>query len=130
MYLLGADSGDPRDGVRLSGGQWQRVALARAFLRDNRDLMILDEPSAGLDAEAEAEVNATLLARRRDRTTLLISHRLSAVRHADLIVVVAGGRVAESGTHGGLLARGGEYARLFRLQADAYLADEPVAVPR
>jgi ATP-binding cassette, subfamily B, bacterial len=130
MYLLGADSGDPRDGVRLSGGQWQRVALARAFLRDNRDLMILDEPSAGLDAEAEADVNATLLGRRRDRTTLLISHRLSAVRRADLIVVVAGGRVVESGTHGGLLARGGEYARLFRLQADAYLADEPVAVPR
>jgi len=121
MYLLGSDAEDPRDGVRLSGGQWQRVALARAFLRDTRDLMILDEPSAGLDAQAEAEVNSTLLARRRDRTTLLISHRLGAVRHADQIVVVAQGRVAERGTHAELLARDGEYARLFRLQADAYL---------
>jgi ATP-binding cassette subfamily B protein len=130
MYLLGGDTGDPRDGVRLSGGQWQRVALARAFLRDDRDLVILDEPSAGLDAQAEAEVNATLLARRRDRTTVLISHRLSAVRHADFIVVVSGGRVAESGTHAELLAREGEYARLFRLQADAYLADDSVAVTR
>jgi ATP-binding cassette subfamily B protein len=113
-------------GVLLSGGQWQRVALARAFLRGGRDLLILDEPSSGLDAEAEYEIHHRLRAHRAGRTSLLISHRLSAVRDADLIVTLAGGTVVESGRHHELLAADGVYARLFTIQADGY-RDVPVA---
>jgi ATP-binding cassette subfamily B protein len=120
LFFLGDDEDDPRHGVRLSGGQWQRVALARGFLRDDRDLMILDEPSSGLDPRAEAELNTALRTARAGRTTLLISHRLGTVRRADLIVVVADGRVVERGGHDELITAGGEYARLFRLQADGY----------
>ncbi|GAA0320757.1 ABC transporter ATP-binding protein/permease [Actinoallomurus spadix] len=120
MYLIGADKEDPVTGVVLSGGQWQRLALARAFVRGDRDLMILDEPSSGLDPEAEHEVHTRMREYRAGRTSLLISHRLSAVRDADRIVVLAGGRIAEQGTHDALLAAGGDYARLFRLQADGY----------
>ncbi|GIH19840.1 ABC transporter ATP-binding protein [Rugosimonospora africana] len=116
----GARGGADRSGVQLSGGQWQRVALARALLRDDADLLILDEPTAGLDAAAEAEVLGRLHTLRRGRTTLLISHRLSAVRGADRIVVLAGGRVAEQGDHASLMAAGGEYARLFERQAAGY----------
>ncbi|HSK91254.1 MAG TPA: ATP-binding cassette domain-containing protein, partial [Euzebyales bacterium] len=112
--------GDGSAGVLLSGGQWQRVALARAYLRQDRDLVVLDEPSAGLDAEAEHELHRDLRRHRAGRTSLLISHRLSAVRDADLVVVLSGGRIAERGTHAQLLAAGGEYARLFALQADGY----------
>ena len=111
---------DPGTGVMLSGGQWQRVALARALVRDRADLLILDEPNAGLDAEAEHEVHQQLNAHRAGRTSLLISHRLSTVRDADTIVVLAAGRVAEQGTHDELMAAGGRYARLFRLQAAGY----------
>jgi ATP-binding cassette, subfamily B, bacterial len=113
-------AGDERAGVTLSGGQWQRVALARAFLRDARDLLILDEPSAGLDAAAEHELHQRLRAYRAGRTSVLVTHRLGAVRDADLIVVLRGGRVVEEGDHAALLGRGGGYAELFRLQADAY----------
>ncbi|QYC42073.1 Alpha-hemolysin translocation ATP-binding protein HlyB [Nonomuraea coxensis DSM 45129] len=110
-------------GVVLSGGQWQRLALARALIRGERDLLILDEPSAGLDAEAEHAIHQRLREYRAGRTSLLISHRLSAVKDADLIVVLAEGRVAEQGTHATLMASGGEYARLFTLQASGYAVE-------
>jgi ATP-binding cassette, subfamily B, bacterial len=115
--LVGAGFGGQLD---LSGGQWQRLALARAFVREGRDLMILDEPSSGLDPEAEHQVHAQMRAYRRGRTSLLISHRLSAVRDADLIAVLDEGRIIEQGTHDTLLEAGGRYARLFRLQAAGY----------
>ncbi|MFB4315244.1 ABC transporter ATP-binding protein [Actinomadura sp. 21ATH] len=111
---------DPGTGVMLSGGQWQRVALARALLRDRTDLLILDEPSAGLDAEAEHETHRTLREHRAGRAGLLISHRLNTVRDADTIVVLAGGEVAERGAHDALMEAGGLYARMFRLQASGY----------
>ncbi|MEV6925809.1 ABC transporter ATP-binding protein, partial [Dactylosporangium sp. NPDC051485] len=114
------DDGDAEDGVNLSGGQWQRVALARAFLREGRDLLILDEPSSGLDPDAEHEIHQRLREYRAGRTSILISHRLGAVRDADRIVLLAGGRVCEDGPHEALLALDGEYARLFHLQARAY----------
>ncbi|MFD7712103.1 ABC transporter ATP-binding protein [Streptomyces sp. NPDC059786] len=120
MFLMESDKDDPETGVVLSGGQWQRLALARAFLRDRRDFMILDEPSAGLDAEAEHEIHTSIRAHRAGRTSLLISHRLGAVRDADTIVVLSGGRIAEQGDHGALMQAGGEYARLFALQAVGY----------
>jgi ATP-binding cassette, subfamily B, bacterial len=114
---------DPGSGVILSGGQWQRVAIARALLRDDTDLLILDEPSAGLDAEAEHEVHRRLREHRAGRTSLLISHRLSTVRDAEAIVVLSGGVVAEQGGHDDLLTAGGVYARLFELQAAGYRDD-------
>ncbi len=111
---------DPGTGVMLSGGQWQRVALARALLRERADLLILDEPNAGLDAEAEHEVHQQLQRHRAGRTSLLISHRLSTVRDADTIVVLDAGRVVEQGTHQELTATDGRYAHLFHLQAAGY----------
>jgi ATP-binding cassette subfamily B protein len=125
MFFDENDRENPESGVLLSGGQWQRLALARAFLRDRRDLMILDEPSAGLDAEAEHEVHSSLRQHRDGATSVLISHRLGAVRDAHLIAVLASGRVAELGSHDELMVVGGEYARLFRLQASGY--DEVVS---
>jgi ATP-binding cassette, subfamily B, bacterial len=119
-YLDLADREDPQTGVLLSGGQWQRVALARALLRGQRDLMILDEPSSGLDAEAEYEIHCSLRAHRGGRTTILISHRLNAVRDADSIVVLAEGAIAEQGGHDALMARGGVYAWLFSIQARGF----------
>ena len=115
-----ADAGEGA-GVDLSGGQWQRIAVARMLMRPDPDLLILDEPSAGLDAEAEHELHQRLLARREGTTSVLISHRLSAVAMAESIVVLSGGRIVESGSHAALLAAGGEYARLFGLQASGYL---------
>ncbi len=127
IFFTRPEGDGAHSGVMLSGGQWQRLALARAFLREGRDLMILDEPSAGLDAAAEHEVHAALCGHRGDRTGLLISHRLSAVRDADRIVVLKDGRVAEQGSHDALMALDGEYARLFTLQANGYRTDgEPV----
>lgn len=114
-----ADEGS-RTGVVLSGGQWQRVAIARAVLRADADLLILDEPSAGLDAVAENAVHESLRLLRRDRSSLLISHRLGAVRSADRIVVLDAGRITEEGTHDTLMAADGVYARMFRMQADGY----------
>ncbi|MFD4675685.1 ABC transporter ATP-binding protein [Lentzea sp. NPDC058450] len=111
---------DERTGVTLSGGQWQRVALARCLMRADAALMILDEPTSGLDAEGEHRVHETVRRHAEGRTRLLISHRLSALRGADLIVTLAGGRIAEQGDHDALMDANGEYARLFRLQADGY----------
>jgi ATP-binding cassette subfamily B protein len=102
-------------GVQLSGGQRQRVAIARAFLK-NAPTLILDEATSHLDAVSEAQVRDALAALMRERTTIVIAHRLSTVRNADLIAVMDRGRLAESGTHSELLARGGLYARLIRHQ--------------
>jgi ATP-binding cassette subfamily B protein len=106
-------------GTDLSTGQWQRVALARAFLRD-APLVVLDEPTAALDPRAERDLFQTVASLYRSRSALLISHRLSSVRFADRICVLAGGRIIESGGHEDLLALGGTYAELFELQAHAY----------
>jgi ATP-binding cassette subfamily B protein len=114
-------SGD--SGVELSGGQNQRLALARALMRNDADLLILDEPSSGLDAEAEHALHETMRQHRAGRTSLLISHRLGALRDADMIAVLADGVIAEQGTHDELMARGGAYADLFSLQALNYQDD-------
>jgi len=121
-YFDLSDMQDPRTGVLLSGGQWQRVALARAFLRGGRDLMILDEPSSGLDPEAERWIHTTLAATRTGRASVLISHRLNAVRDAGHILVLSDGAVREQGDHDTLMARQGLYARLFTMQAQGYSA--------
>ncbi|GAA4972450.1 ABC transporter ATP-binding protein [Actinoplanes utahensis] len=110
-------------GVPLSGGQWQRVALARALLRRGRDFILLDEPSSGLDPEAEYRMHEELLTHRSGGTSLLISHRLGMVRTADVIVVLEDGVVVEQGTHRDLLATGGVYARAFNRQASGYVAE-------
>lgn len=106
-------------GADLSAGQWQRVALARAFLRDS-PLVVLDEPTAALDPRAERDLFETVVSLYESRSALLISHRLSSVRFAHRICVLAGGRITESGTHEELLAAGGDYAELFELQARSY----------
>ncbi|MFC4117543.1 ABC transporter ATP-binding protein [Nonomuraea zeae] len=111
----------PEEGVLLSEGQWQRLALARTFVREGRDLLILDEPSSGLDAESEHEIHSSLAEHRAGHAALLITHRLNAVRDAGLIVVLSDGVVVERGRHDDLVARdGGVYARLFALQASGY----------
>jgi ATP-binding cassette subfamily B protein len=126
LFFKESDKDNPETGVMLSGGQWQRLALARTLMRDRRDLLILDEPSSGLDAEAEHQIHQRLHDHRHGRTSLLISHRLGAVRDADLIVVLAGGRIVESGGHAELMTVGGAYARLFTLQATGYRHPEKV----
>ncbi|WP_117211537.1 ABC transporter ATP-binding protein [Allorhizocola rhizosphaerae] len=111
---------DTITGVELSGGQWQRLALARGLVHEQPDLLILDEPSSALDAEAEHEIHERLRDYRRGRASLLVSHRLGVVREADHIVVLAEGRPVERGNHDELVALGGAYARLFALQASGY----------
>jgi len=106
-------------GEELSAGEWQKIALARAFFRD-ASIIILDEPTNALDAEAEAEVFQRFRDLAAGRTALIISHRFSTVRSADIIHVLEAGRVVESGTHDRLMAEGGTYARLFNLQARNY----------
>jgi ATP-binding cassette subfamily B protein len=109
-----------RGGVELSGGQWQKVALGRGFMREQADILVLDEPTAALDAEAEHRVFERVRELTKGRTTLLISHRFSTVRTADTIVVLEGGGIVEQGTHEALLGANGRYARMFRLQAEGY----------
>ncbi len=105
-------------GVRVSGGQRQRISIARAMLK-NPPLLLLDEATSALDAESERMVQAALESAMKDRTTLVIAHRLSTVQRADRIIVMDGGRIVESGTHATLSAAGGLYARLAKLQFDA-----------
>jgi len=121
------------DGVEISFGQWQKLALARGFMRERPLLLVLDEPTAALDAETEHALFERYAAAARGgrsgaaaqpppggRITILVSHRFSTVRMADFIVVLDGSRVAEAGTHEALLAKGGQYAELYRIQAAAY----------
>ena len=110
------------EGHELSGGQWQKIALARAFMRNDAELLVLDEPTASLDAEAEHDLFMRLKALAADRSAILISHRFSTVRTADRIAVLQNGRVSELGSHESLLAQDGRYAHLFRLQASGYLS--------
>ncbi|WP_348645268.1 ABC transporter ATP-binding protein [Methylobacterium sp. BTF04] len=107
------------DGVDLSGGEWQKIALSRAYMRE-AEILILDEPTAALDARAEFEVFQRFRELSHGRTAVLISHRFSTVRMADRILVLEGGRVLESGTHAELQALGGRYSELFELQAAGY----------
>ena len=106
-------------GVDLSGGEWQKVALARAYMREAQ-LLILDEPTAALDARAEYEVFQRFSELMAGRTAIVISHRFSTVRMADRILVLSQGRIIEEGSHQSLVARGGLYAELFELQAVGY----------
>jgi ATP-binding cassette, subfamily B, bacterial len=109
-----------RDGRELSGGQWQKIALSRAFMRTRADILVLDEPTAAMDAQAEAEVFEHFRQLARDRITILISHRFSTVRMADQILVLSRGRIVERGTHEELMQLNGRYAQLFSLQARGY----------
>lgn len=109
-----------KNGRELSVGQWQKIALSRAFMRDEADILVLDEPTASMDAEAEAEIFQRLTDQAEGQMTLLISHRFSTVRMADDIVVLDGGRVIERGDHGQLMAQAGRYAHMFSLQAKGY----------
>jgi ATP-binding cassette subfamily B protein len=109
-----------KGGRELSGGQWQKIALARAFMRTEADLLVLDEPTATMDAAAEATIFAHFRELSRDKMTILISHRFSTVRMADQILVINKGRIVERGSHETLMALGGQYAYLFSLQAEGY----------
>jgi len=109
-----------RDGQDLSGGQWQKIALGRAFMRSRAEVLILDEPTAAIDARAEADIFAHFRELTANRISIIISHRFSTVRIADQIVVMEHGRILERGDHESLLALGGQYATLFELQAKGY----------
>ncbi len=109
-----------KDGRELSGGQWQKIALARAFMRTRADILVLDEPTAAMDAQAEADVFERFRQLAKERITILISHRFSTVRMADQIAVLEQGRVIEHGSHEELMKLNGRYAHLFTLQARGY----------
>ena len=107
------------EGVDLSGGEWQKIALARAYLRDSQ-LLILDEPTAALDAPSEFEVFRRFSELTAGKTALFISHRFSTVRMADRIVVLDSGKIVEEGSHDQLASLGGRYAEMFEMQASSY----------
>lgn len=109
-----------KGGQELSGGQWQKIALSRAFMRTGADILVLDEPTSAMDAEAEVQIFEQFRALTQNQMALLISHRFSTVRMADKIVVLTDGELVEQGTHEELLKAGGRYARLFSLQAAGY----------
>jgi ATP-binding cassette subfamily B protein len=109
-----------KDGKELSGGQWQKVALSRAFMRSKADILILDEPTAAIDAKAEADIFAHFAELTANRISIIISHRFSTVRRADHIIVLEKSRIIEQGSHDELLALSGHYATLFKLQAEGY----------
>jgi ATP-binding cassette, subfamily B, bacterial len=109
-----------KDGVELSGGQWQRIALSRAFMREQAKVLVLDEPTAALDAEAEHAIFERFQELATGRTTFVVSHRFATVRKADRILVIEGGAVTEDGPHEALLKSGKLYAKLFALQAEGY----------
>jgi len=106
-------------GTDLSGGQWQKIALARAFVRD-AELLVLDEPTAALDAFAEAEVYKRFAELTEGKSTVFVTHRLSSVKMAQNILVLKDGALIESGDHSALMAQAGEYARMYTLQAERY----------
>ncbi|MFC5525612.1 ABC transporter ATP-binding protein [Rhodanobacter ginsengisoli] len=109
-----------KDGRELSGGQWQKIALARAFMRSRADILVLDEPTAAMDAAAEATIYQHFRDLAGGRIAILISHRFSTVRMADQIIVIQDGRIIEHGSHDQLMAQQGHYAHLFSLQAQGY----------
>lgn len=109
-----------KDGKELSGGQWQKIALSRAFMRSKADILILDEPTAAIDARAEAEIFSHFRDLTANKISIIISHRFSTVRMADHIIVLEKAEILEEGSHEELLAKEGQYATLFNLQAQGY----------
>ena len=109
-----------KGGRELSGGQWQKIALSRAFMRSDADILVLDEPTAAMDASSEAAIYDHFRSQSHNKMTILISHRFSTVRAADQIIVIHKGEILERGNHESLLAMNGQYAHLFKLQARAY----------
>jgi len=117
--LLSRRLGGDESIAELSGGEWQKIAIARMFIR-NAAFLILDEPTASLDAQAEYEIYKRFAELTRGRTSLLISHRFSTIRMADVIAVLENGRITECGTHFDLLRQNGTYAKLYNIQAGPY----------
>ena len=109
-----------KDGRELSGGQWQKIALSRAFMRQQADILVLDEPTSAMDAEAEAHIFDHFREATQKQMAILISHRFSTVRMADQIVVLAQGKIIERGSHEELMQQNGQYAHLFKIQAKGY----------
>jgi len=109
-----------KGGRELSGGQWQKIALSRAFMRSDADILVLDEPTAAMDAASEAAIFDHFRSESHNKMTILISHRFSTVRAADRIIVIHNGAILEQGDHESLLAMNGQYAHLFKLQARGY----------
>jgi subfamily B ATP-binding cassette protein MsbA len=118
-FILGLPKGYDTEigerGVKLSGGQKQRIAIARVFLK-NPQILVLDEATSALDLESEHQIQESLDRLAKDRTTLIVAHRLSTITHADQIVVIEHGEIKETGKHDELMRRDGAYARLFKVQ--------------